>query len=101
MLENLIFLVLILVEISFVVWSRVAQENALDAYQVVIKDSEHMNFPDLPIVSPFLADLLGIGSINARECIESTNQIVLEFFDHFLKTSNVEIPRERLVSLNY
>lgn len=81
--------------------NRVAQENAVDAYQVVIKDTEHMNFTDLPIVSPFLANLLGTGTVDPKECTETINKIILEFFDHYLKTSNVEIPRERLVSLNY
>lgn len=79
--------------------NRVAQENAVDAYQVVIKDTEHMNFTDLPIVSPLLASLLGTGTVDPVECTETINQIILEFFDHYLNTSIDEIPRERVVKL--
>lgn len=79
--------------------NRVAQENALDAYQVVIKGTEHMNFTDLPIVSPFLAGLLGTGTVDPMECTETINQIVLEFFDHYLKSSNIEITKKRIITL--
>lgn len=73
-----------------------AHKNALNSYQVVIKRSGHMNFTDLPIVSPYLANLLGTGNVDARECIETTNKVILQFFDRYLKSSNVEIPKERV-----
>ena len=59
--------------------------NAKDASYTYFKGSEHMNFTDLPLFSPFLASKLGMGSIDAKECIQTTNGIVLQFFDHYLK----------------
>lgn len=62
-----------------------ASRNAVSAYEVVFKNSGHLNFTDLPLFSPVLAKMLGIGTIDARYCIEKTNSIVLEFFDCYLK----------------
>ena len=59
--------------------------NAKDASYTYFKGSEHMNFTDLPLFSPFLASKLGMGSIDAKECITTMNGIVLQFFDHYLK----------------
>jgi dienelactone hydrolase len=79
--------------------NQVVHRHAQDSYQVVIEGSGHMNFTDLPIVSPFLAGLLETGDavidVDARDCIETTNQVILEFFDKYLKSSDVEIPKER------
>ncbi len=62
-----------------------ASRNAICAYEVVFRDAGHLNFTDLPLFSPALAKLLGVGTIDARYCIEKTNSIVLEFFDCYLK----------------
>jgi dienelactone hydrolase len=75
--------------------NMVAAKNALDSYQVVIKGSGHMNFTDLSIVSPFLSKMLGgLGEVDSRYCLEMLNKDVLQFFDRYLKSSKVEIPRE-------
>lgn len=60
-------------------------ENAVDGREVYFQDAGHMNFTDLPLFSPFLAKMLGIGTIDKVECIEKTNEIVGMFFDHYLK----------------
>lgn len=75
--------------------NMIATKNAMDSYEVVIKESGHVNFTDLPMVSPFLSKLLGTGDIDARYCIETTNELILQFFDSSLKSSNVAIAKER------
>ena len=62
-----------------------ASAHAAEAYDVVIRGSGHLNFTDLPLFSPTLASMLGTGSVDSRYCIETMNQIVLEFFNHTLK----------------
>ena len=62
-----------------------ASAHAVEAYDVVIRGSGHLNFTDLPLFSPALARMLGTGSVDSRYCIETMNQIVLEFFNHTLK----------------
>ena len=62
-----------------------ASRNAIEAYEIIIRDSGHLNFTDLPLFSPILAKMLGIGTINKKECIETMNEIVLKFFDYTLK----------------
>ncbi len=62
-----------------------ATQNALEAYETVFRDSGHLNFTDLPLFSPFLANLLGIGTVDTRYCIETMNTVVLEFFNCFLQ----------------
>jgi predicted dienelactone hydrolase len=67
-----------------------ASAHALEAYDVVIHGSGHLNFTDLPLFSPTLARMLGTGQVDSRYCIETMNQIVLEFFNHTLK-GNAEL----------
>lgn len=62
-----------------------ATTNGVDAKEVVFKGAGHINFTGLPMFSPFLAGLLGTGEIDSRYCIETMNQIVLDYFNHYLK----------------
>ena len=62
-----------------------ASAHAVEAYDVVIRGSGHLNFTDLPLFSPALARMLGTGQVDSRYGIETMNQIVLEFFNHTLK----------------
>lgn len=64
-----------------------ASKNAVEAYDVVVKGSGHLNFTDLPLFSPVLAQMLGTGSVDSRYCIETMNQITLKFFNYALKDS--------------
>lgn len=60
-------------------------KNAACFQEVIFNDAGHLNFTDLPLFSPILARLLGVGEVNARECIENVNQVVLNWFDCYLK----------------
>lgn len=60
-------------------------EHAKDGMETWIAGSEHMNFTDLPLFSPILAAKLGTGSRDARECVEIMNEVVLQYFDHYLQ----------------
>jgi dienelactone hydrolase len=60
-------------------------ERALDYREVIFDNAGHLNFTDLPLVSPPLAGLLGVGTVDARECIENVNYVVLTFFNYYLK----------------
>lgn len=60
-------------------------ENALDAKYTYFKGSGHMNFTDLPLFSPALASMLGIGVVDAEECVVTMNQMVLDYFNCYLK----------------
>ena len=72
-----------------------ASTNAKEAYDVLIQDSGHLNFTDLPLFSPALARMLGTGEADSRYCIETMNQIVLDFFNHTLKdTGSLNIQTE-------
>ena len=62
-----------------------ASRNAVCAYDVIFNDAGHLNFTDLPLFSPALAKMLGVGTIDRRYCIEKTNSLVLEFFNCYLK----------------
>lgn len=66
-----------------------ASKNAVCAYETVFKNAGHLNFTDLPLFSPRLAKILGIGTIDERYCIETMNTVVLEFFNSYLKDEGV------------
>ncbi len=65
--------------------NNVILKEATEGYSTYFVGSEHMNFTDLPLFSPFLAKSLGTGDIDAGECIDKVNAIVLSFFDCYLK----------------
>ena len=60
-------------------------KHSADAREVTFRNAAHMNFCDLPVLSPPLAVMFGVGNRNPRECIQTVNGIVLEYFDHYLK----------------
>lgn len=60
-------------------------QHALDYHYKVIEGAGHLNFTDLPMISPILAKMLGTGEVNPRECMSQINEMVLQFFDTYLK----------------
>ena len=65
--------------------NNVILEHATCGYSTYFKGAEHMDFTDLPLFSPFLANNLGSGKIDHEKCIDTVNQVVLKFFDYYLK----------------
>jgi dienelactone hydrolase len=67
--------------------NRKAVEQATEpVYSLVFDTAGHMNFTDLPLISPALsASLQGSGSIDAERCIGIVNTYTLAFFDGHLK----------------
>ncbi|MGB7539906.1 MAG: hypothetical protein WBM17_15285 [Anaerolineales bacterium] len=61
------------------------------AYALVISGAGHMNFTDLPLLSPVLAAALGTGPINPDRCIRIVNTYALAFFDKHLKDEAVPL----------
>ena len=67
------------------------QKNAPVCKTVIFEGAGHLNFTDLPLFSPILARLLGVGEVDARECIEDVNHVVLNWFDHWLKGKELDL----------
>ena len=59
--------------------------HAADGFAVGIRGTEHMDFTDLPLLSPFLGNMLGSGERGAEETMTIVNSLVLRFFDCYLK----------------
>lgn len=62
-----------------------ASSHAVDAHETVFLGAGHLNFTDLPLFSPILAGILGVGSVDEVKCIEQMNDVVVSFFDCYLK----------------
>jgi pimeloyl-ACP methyl ester carboxylesterase len=63
-----------------------AYSHATDAaYSLCIKESGHLNFTDLPRISPFLSKALGVGTVDSLKCIKIVNDYSLAFFDKHIK----------------
>lgn len=69
-------------------------ERAADFHEVIFNGAGHLNFTDLPMVSPVLARLLGVGDVDARACMENVNEMVLAFFDFYLKGEGNAVRKE-------
>lgn len=65
--------------------NNVVLAHAKNGYSTYIAGTGHMNYTDLPLFSPFLANLLGTGDVDAKACILKMNEITLDFFDCYLK----------------
>ena len=65
--------------------NNIVFENALCGYRAYIPETGHMNYTDLPMFSPFLAKMLGTGTVDAEKCMMAVNRTVLKFFNCFLK----------------
>lgn len=60
-------------------------DNAVDSREIHFDGTEHMDFTDLPLLSPTLAKMLGKGSVNSSEFIPELNSIILDYFNYYLK----------------
>ena len=68
--------------------------HAADGFSVGIRDSRHMDFTDLPLLSPFLGKMLGSGERSTEETMTIVNSLVLSFFNSYLKGEGVFTAQE-------
>ena len=59
--------------------------RAKNGKTVVFQNAGHMDFTDLPLISPTLANMLGHGDVDSEEFLPMMNQIILDWFDYTLK----------------
>ncbi len=86
-------------EIKDIYPNTIASASQKNAYQIAIMNAGHMNFTDLPMVSPMLAKALGTGSVNPKACMKYVNQTILEFFDGYLKGQSVNLSKEEVITI--
>ena len=59
--------------------------HAAAGFSTTIRGTRHMDFTDLPLLSPFLGNLLGSGERDTGETMTCVNSLVLQFFNCYLK----------------
>jgi len=59
--------------------------DTAEGYAVTVRDTLHMDFTDLPLLSPFLGKMLGSGERGCEETMTIVNGLVRDFFNHTLK----------------
>ena len=65
--------------------NNVVLDHAEEAYSTYFVGAGHMNLTDLPLISPFFADRFGTGDVDPEQCTDTLNQLILTFFDCYLK----------------
>ncbi|MCG7408776.1 alpha/beta hydrolase [Paenibacillus sp. ACRRX] len=67
--------------------NRLTNNYFKEAYTVHFQGAKHLSLTDLPLVSPLLANMLqgGKADIDSYYCIETENELILQFFDATLK----------------
>ena len=65
--------------------NNVVLDHAETGFSTYFAGAGHMNFTDLPLISPVLANALGTGEIDPAECTDRLNSLILSFFDCYLK----------------
>ena len=64
-------------------------DHAAEGFSVCVRDAEHMDFTDLPLLSPTLGKILGSGERGTEEIMSIVNSLVLSFFNCYLKGEGV------------
>ncbi|PER08730.1 alpha/beta hydrolase family protein [Bacillus cereus] len=72
---------------SLYVANKPNNQHFKDAYTVHFQGAKHLSLTDLPLFSPILANILqgGKADIDKYYCIETENELILNFFDYELK----------------
>lgn len=65
--------------------NNVVLAHATCGFSTYIAKTAHMNYTDLPLFSPFFAKMLGVGEVDPKACTVKVNEIVLSFFNSYLK----------------
>ena len=65
--------------------NEVLLSHAAESYYVTVRDTLHMDFTDLPLLSPTLGNLFGSGQRSSAETMSIVNGLVLDFFNYSLK----------------
>jgi len=65
-------------------------------FQLVLKNSRHLDFCDAPLFSPLTDRFLETGPISAKKAVAITNKVALSFFSYFLKDKQGEFPNDIL-----
>lgn len=74
--------------------NNVVLENAIDGKNTYFVGSGHMNFTDLPLFSPTLSSMLGTGTVDELECIQTMNEVILMYYNCYLKNQGEVIINE-------
>ncbi|MBQ6235120.1 MAG: dienelactone hydrolase family protein [Clostridia bacterium] len=64
-------------------------KNASEGFQTTVRGAKHMDFTDLPLLSPFLGNMFGSGERDTKETMTIVNSLVLQFFNCYLKGEGV------------
>lgn len=64
-------------------------DHAAVGFSVGMRDAKHMDFTDLPLLSPMLGKMLGSGERSTEEIMTIVNSLVLQFFNCYLKGEGV------------
>jgi dienelactone hydrolase len=81
---------------STYVANKTNNEQFKNAFTVHIKGAKHLSLTDLPLFSPILANILqgGTAGIDNYYSIETTNELIVKFFDYQLKGIGHFTPEE-------
>ena len=64
-------------------------KNASAGFRTTVRGSKHMDFTDLPLLSPILGNMLGSGERDTKETMTIVNSLVLRFFNCYLRGEGV------------
>jgi pimeloyl-ACP methyl ester carboxylesterase len=63
-------------------------------YRLIIKETEHLDFSDIPLFSPIIGWVMDVGSLPAKVSTSLLNELVYGFLEkHLLKQGNVNFDK--------
>lgn len=83
---------------NYSVLDRLIAHSSEPKYQLVIQETEHLDYTDIPLYSPLIKYFMDVGDLSPDECLPVINKLVYGFLEKHLMSNDSIIYEQTLSS---
>ena len=83
---------------NYSVLDRLIAHSSEPKYQLVIQETEHLDYTDIPLYSPLIKYFMDVGDLSPDECLPIINKLVYGFLEKHLMSNDSIIYEQTLSS---